>query len=223
MASDWRVALQAELDLPYFRELLAFVRSERETGIPIYPPHDLMFNALRQTPLSSVKVVIVGQDPYHGRGQAHGLSFSVPPGVEPPPSLRNIFKELQTDLHLRFPTHGCLLSWAQQGVLLLNATLTVRDAQAKSHHGRGWERFTDAVLSTVLRKQQPVVFLLWGQSAKEKLQHLPDLRSHPYHLVLTAAHPSPLSAYNGFFGCGHFSKTNRFLEQHSLPPIDWQI
>lgn len=224
LESSWRKELEEELSQPYIAELAAFVELERERQqLPIYPPKELVFNALNSTPYNKVRVVIVGQDPYHGKGQAHGLCFSVPLGVVPPPSLKNIFKELETDLGLQQPSHGCLIPWATQGVLLLNATLTVRDAQAKSHYGKGWERFTDAVIAAIGRKKEPVVFLLWGKSAADKVRSVKEIQGNHQHLILTCAHPSPLSAYNGFFGCKHFSQTNCFLAEQGLPSIDWAL
>ena len=185
---------------------------------PYYKAQDL-FNALHLTPLSKVKVVILGQDPYHGDGQAHGLCFSVRPDVDIPPSLINIYRELHDDLGCRMPDNGCLTKWADQGVLLLNTVLTVRAHQAGSHRGRGWEQFTDAIIRAVNSQNRPVVYMLWGAPAQAKRQML----DNPRHLVLTAPHPSPLSAYRGFFGCRHFSQCNAFLEEHGEKPIDWQI
>jgi len=207
--------LQEEFKKPYMKELGVFLRGEK--GV-IYPPLKLMFSALDETPLDRVKVVIVGQDPYHGPGQAHGLSFSVPKGIPIPPSLQNIFKEIGDDLGLPIPHHGCLIDWARQGVLLLNATLTVRAGEPKSHYGKGWEIFTDRVIELLCDRKDPLVFLLWGKSALDKCRHIP-----PHHLVLTAPHPSPLSAYSGFFGCRHFSKANAFLSKVGKGPIDWAI
>ncbi|MDP1836427.1 MAG: uracil-DNA glycosylase [Chlamydiales bacterium] len=220
---SWHSALAEELAKPYIASLAAFVETERRFSPPVYPPSDLVFSALRETPLESVKVVVVGQDPYHGPGQAHGLSFSVQHGVQVPPSLRNIYKELRQDVGFNDPEHGCLLSWARQGVLLLNATLTVRDGQPKSHYGRGWERLTDAIIAQVGKKSEPVVFLLWGNSAKEKVQRIPEIANNKRHLILTSPHPSPLSAHQGFLGCRHFSQTNQFLIQSGLTPIDWNL
>ncbi len=220
---SWAQALADEMAKPYFLELADFVAKERHSGTPVYPPENLVFNAFNYTPFQQVKVVIVGQDPYHGPGQAHGLSFSVPHGIQLPPSLKNIFKELQSDIGLPAPTHGCLTKWAAQGVLLLNATLSVRQGQPMSHHGKGWERFTDAVIHTLLKRQEPLVFVLWGKSAQEKCKYLIEGRSTGAHLVLTAAHPSPFSAHLGFLGCRHFSKINAFLAKNGLVPIDWQL
>lgn len=216
--TSWGKVLGSELDRAYLTELAAFVETERRLNGPIYPPSDLVFSALQQTTFDDVNVVIMGQDPYHGEGQAHGLSFSVPFGVPPPPSLKNIFKELSQDVGTTSPSHGCLLAWAKQGVLLLNATLTVRAGQPKSHYGRGWERFTDALIAALIQRPEPLVFLLWGQSAKEKLQQFQT--SH--HLVLTSAHPSPFSVTR-FYGCKHFSKANAFLKQQGRRPINWQL
>lgn len=218
---SWNRVLAEELQKPYVTRLAAFVKQERELGA-VYPPEDLVFNAFRQTPYDKVKVVIVGQDPYHGPGQAHGLSFSVPKGVAPPPSLRNIFKELAEDLHLPIPNHGCLLKWAKQGVLLLNATLTVRQATPLSHHNQGWETFTDAVIRMLAQKQTALIFVLWGKNALEKCKNVPEL-VHAKHHLLTAAHPSPYSASNGFFGCRHFSQINDILKKQGQEPIDWTL
>lgn len=210
----WKMVLRDELREPYVARLLAFVRQERELHPPIYPPQELVFNAFNQTPYDKVRVVIVGQDPYHGPNQAHGLCFSVPKGVDAPPSLKNIFKELHADLGLPIPSHGCLEKWAQQGVLLLNATLTVRESSPLSHHKKGWERFTDAVIQKISDKKEPVIFLLWGKNAEKKCATI-----SPHHIILKAAHPSPLSAYNGFLGCKHFSEANSYLDL----PIDWSL
>ncbi|KAF3362563.1 Uracil-DNA glycosylase [Chlamydiales bacterium STE3] len=219
---SWQAALKEELSKPYILQLKAFVESER-AALPnaIYPPKDLVFNAFWKTPFDKVKVVIVGQDPYHGPGQAHGLSFSVPENVPAPPSLQNIFKEIQADLHKPSSSKGCLLSWAEQGVLLLNTLLTVRRGAPLSHQKKGWEQFTDAVLRQLADSENPIVFVLWGRSAQEKYANA--LKSHKStpHLVLKAAHPSPFSAHNGFFGCKHFSKINDFLIQHEKKPIQW--
>jgi uracil-DNA glycosylase len=219
---SWQDVLNDELKQPYLLELAAFVEKEYAAAPhSIYPPKNLIFNAFYQTPFNSVKVLIVGQDPYHGPDQAHGLSFSVPKGVKPPPSLQNIFKELETDVHLPRPNHGCLLSWAKQGVMLLNATLTVRQGEPLSHHGRGWERFTDAVVHKLMERQDPVIFVLWGKSAQDKCRFLQS--AHTKHIILTAAHPSPFSANNGFFGCRHFSKINELLIQMGKQPINWSL
>lgn len=219
--TGWRAHLASELNAPYMKELKRFLAEERARGALVYPPPDRIFRALSLTPFDRVKVVIVGQDPYHGPGQADGLSFSVPPAVPLPPSLRNIFKELSTDLGIPPASHGCLVAWAQQGVLLLNATLTVRAAEPKSHYGRGWERLTNRILTLLAAKQEPIVFVLWGKAALETGAMLFPVA--PHHLVLMAPHPSPFSAHTGFFGCGHFSRINAFLVQQGMSPIDWAL
>lgn len=219
----WRAALGPEFASPYMAELRAFLVAERAAGKAIFPPAGAWFRALDLTPPDRVRVVILGQDPYHGPGQAHGLCFSVPPGVRPPPSLANIYKELKSDLGIDPPAHGCLESWARQGVLLLNSVLTVEQGRAASHQGRGWERFTDAVIAHVAARSEPVVFLLWGSYAQKKAAFVRDVTAGGHHLVLKAAHPSPLSAHNGFLGCRHFSKANAFFEARELPPIDWAL
>ncbi len=216
--NDWLAPLSGEFQKPYYKELYTFVRKEYQERV-IYPPADDLFQAFHLTPLSHVKAVILGQDPYHEPGQAHGLCFSVKPGVEAPPSLVNIYKELQDDLGLKIPNNGYLVKWAEQGVLLLNTILTVRAHAAFSHKGKGWETFTDAAIRALNEVDRPIVFLLWGRPAQEKKA----LLTNPNHLILTAPHPSPLSAYRGFFGCKHFSKTNAFLSAHGVAPIDWQI
>lgn len=216
--TDWNPVLREELTKPYWRELQRFVADERARG-PVYPDHDEVFAALRLTPYESVKVLILGQDPYHGAGQAHGLCFSVQPGVRQPPSLHNIFKELQSDLGIDPPDHGCLDAWAAQGVLLLNATLTVRAREAASHQGKGWEMFTDAVIRAVDAKPERVVFILWGASARKKK----GLVDQTKHTVIESAHPSPLSAHNGFFGSRPFSRANAALEAAGRSPVDWRI
>ena len=216
--NDWLPAIQGEFRKPYYRELYTFVREEYSRTV-VYPPAEDIFNAFHLTPLKDVKVVILGQDPYHNDGQAHGLCFSVKPDVEVPPSLVNIYKELQDDLGCRIPNNGYLVKWAKQGVLMLNTVLTVRAHQANSHRGIGWEQFTDAVIRAVDAQDRPIVFLLWGRPAQMKKSML----HNPKHLILEAPHPSPLSAYRGFFGCKHFSQTNAFLEKNGLAPIDWQI
>jgi uracil-DNA glycosylase len=215
---SWYEKLKNEINLPYIQELKKFLEEEKKAGKIIYPPEPLVFNALLQTPFDQVKVVIVGQDPYHGPGQAHGLSFSVLPGIALPPSLKNIYKELETDLGIRRPTSGCLTSWAQQGVLLLNATLTVRSGEPKSHYGKGWERFTDAIIDALAQRSDPIVFLLWGKSAQEKCHKV--LGTH--HAIFQAAHPSPYSV-DRFFGCRHFSKANEFLKKAGKEPINWAV
>lgn len=219
LEASWKHALREEFDKPYMSELRAFLQAEKAAGKEIYPPGPLIFNALNSTPLDQVKVVIIGQDPYHGPGQAHGLCFSVQPGVPTPPSLQNIYKELQRDLNLPIPSHGYLQHWAEQGVLLLNTSLTVEQARAGSHAQAGWGPFTDKVIEVVSQRCENLVFLLWGSHAQSK-QKLIDAQKH---LVLKSAHPSPLSAYRGFLGNGHFSRTNKFLEQHGLTPIDWSL
>jgi len=214
----WKEVLWNEFQSPYFIELKKFLLEERKNHT-IYPPGKLIFNAFHHTPFHNVKAVILGQDPYHGTGQAHGLCFSVPPGIPQPPSLVNIFKELQADRDIPIPSHGSLESWADQGVLLLNATLTVRAGQAGSHQNRGWETFTNRVIETISEQKRHIVFLLWGRFAQAK----ESLIESQKHLILKAAHPSPFSAYNGFIGCRHFSKTNNYLEQHNITGIDWSI
>ena len=217
--NDWLPAVNAEFHKPYYRELYRFVREEYSRGT-VFPPADDIFNALHFTPLSEVKVLILGQDPYHNYHQAHGLSFSVSPDqTEIPPSLQNIYKELQTDLGCRIPNNGYLKKWADQGVLLLNTVLTVRAHQANSHQGKGWEQFTDAIIRAVNEQDRPIVYMLWGKPAQGKIPML----DNPRHLILTAPHPSPLSAYRGFFGCKHFSRANEFLQSNGVKPIDWQI
>lgn len=213
---SWKEALQAEFDKPYFAALVDFVKREYATK-RIFPPAPLIFNAFDQCPLDEVKVVILGQDPYHGPGQAHGLCFSVNDGVEFPPSLINIFKEIERDLHIPVPSTGNLLRWAKQGVLLLNATLTVEAHRAGSHQGKGWEVFTDAVIRVLSEKRENLVFMLWGSYAQQK----GVLINHAKHLVLRSVHPSPLSAYRGFLGCGHFSEANEFLISKEKTPIQW--
>ncbi len=214
----WKKILWDEFQSPYFNKLKSFL--VQETGSrTIYPPGPLIFNAFQHTPFDNVKVVILGQDPYHGEGQAHGLCFSVPPKIKTPPSLVNIFKELRADLGIDIPVHGNLESWADQGVLLLNATLTVRAGEAGSHQKQGWETFTDAVIGKISQLKSNVVFLLWGRYAQAK----ETLVDGDKHLILKAAHPSPLSAYNGFYGCAHFSKTNTFLVQKGIEPVNWAL
>ena len=216
---SWLEPLREEFDQPYMAELKNFLLAEREAGKRIFPSGRNWFRALDLTPLEQVKIVILGQDPYHGPGQAHGLSFSVPAGVRPPPSLVNIYKELESDLGIRPVKHGFLEHWAKQGVLLLNSVLTVEMGLAASHRDRGWERFTDAVIRLVNEKEEPVVFMLWGSYAQKKASFVDQSR----HLVLKAPHPSPLSAHSGFLGCRHFSKANAFLESRDLQPIDWAL
>jgi len=216
---SWLEPLRTEFDQPYMAELKRFLRDERQKGRTVFPRSANWFRALDLTPLDKVRVVILGQDPYHGEGQAHGLCFSVMPGVRPPPSLVNIFKELESDIGLRPSPHGFLEHWACQGVLLLNSVLTVEMGQAASHRDRGWEKFTDAVIRLVNGKPEPVVFMLWGSYAQKKAGFVDTSK----HLVLKAPHPSPLSAHSGFFGCRHFSKANAFLEERGLSAIDWAL
>ncbi len=210
--------MKNEWSQPYYAELRAFLASEYRAR-DIFPPMNDIFNAFRFCPYEKVKVVILGQDPYHGEGQAHGLAFSVKKGVEPPPSLKNIFKELTDDVGIAPPSHGCLESWAKQGVFLLNTALTVRKGQPLSHRGKGWETFTDHVISILSKRDKPMVFLLWGSNARSKK----PLIDRAKHLVLEAPHPSPLSAFAGFFGCKHFSKANAFLREKGETPVDWSI
>ena len=219
IAGDWLPAVRAEFAKPYYRELYQFVRKEYESGT-VYPPADQIFNALHLTPLGKVKVVILGQDPYHNVHQAHGLCFSVPEDQrEIPPSLINIYRELHDDVGCRMPQTGCLTKWAEQGVLLLNTVLTVRAHQANSHRHHGWEQFTDAIIRAVETQDRPIVYMLWGTPAQSKA----PMVTNPKHLVLKAPHPSPLSAYRGFFGCRHFSQCNEFLKTHGETPVDWQL
>lgn len=214
----WKSVLLDQFQSPYFRTLKEFLLEEKKK-YTLYPPGRLIFNAFQRTPFERVKVVILGQDPYHGKGQAHGLCFSVPPGIPQPPSLVNIFKELNSDLGIPIPAHGNLEKWADQGVLLINATLTVRDSQAGSHQKRGWETFTNRVIEVVSQEKSGIVFLLWGRFAQAK----ESLIDQSKHLILKAAHPSPLSAYNGFFGCRHFSLSNDYLIRQGKTGIDWAL
>lgn len=216
--NDWQDIISDEFDKPYYQELRAFLKIEYGTQT-IYPDKHDIFNAFRLTPYSEIKVVLIGQDPYHGPGQAHGLSFSVKPGIPAPPSLINIFKEMHDDLGIAIPNHGFLESWARQGVLLLNTVLTVRAGEAHSHRMKGWETFTDEVIRAINLKNEPVVFWLWGKPAQEKEK----LITNPHHLILKAPHPSPLSVYRGFYGCKPFSKTNEFLIKIGKAPIDWTL
>ena len=216
--NDWLEPLAPEFKKPYYAKLYKTIREEYSTR-QIFPPADEIFTAFEMTPLSDVKVVIIGQDPYHGDGQAHGLCFSVKPDVETPPSLVNMYKELNSDLGCYIPNNGYLIKWAKQGVLMLNTVLTVRAHQANSHRGIGWEEFTDAAIRILNEQDRPIVYLLWGKPAQMKKNML----NNPKHLILEAPHPSPLSAYRGFFGYQHFSKTNAFLTENGLKPIDWQI
>jgi len=216
---EWLSLLEDEFELPYMDDLSRFLRLEQAAGKMIYPAENNIFAALNTTPLSQVKVVILGQDPYHGPNQAHGLSFSVPEGVVIPPSLKNIYKEIQNEFGKKPPTHGNLITWANQGVLLLNSVLTVEHSKAASHQGKGWEKFTDKVIKTISNERQNIVFLLWGAYAQKKGQSIDKSK----HLVLSAPHPSPLSAHRGFLGCQHFSKTNDYLQRTHQTSIDWQI
>ncbi|MCX2781967.1 uracil-DNA glycosylase [Microbulbifer thermotolerans] len=216
---SWYAVLRDEFQQPYMAELREFLRAEKAAGKVIYPPGPQIFNAFNSTPFEQVKVVILGQDPYHGPGQAHGLCFSVMPGVPLPPSLQNIFKELQSDLGIAPSDHGCLQPWAEQGVLLLNATLTVERSKAGAHQGRGWERFTDAAIHKLAEQRQGLVFILWGSYAQKKGAFIDRNK----HLVLRAPHPSPLSAHRGFFGTKPFSQTNQWLQQHGQQPINWAL
>jgi uracil-DNA glycosylase len=218
-ALTWKDVLAGEREQPYFRQLLAFVESERASGKTIYPSNSEVFNAFAFTPFAQVKIVILGQDPYHGPNQAHGLSFSVKPPTPPPPSLVNIFIELERDLGIKRPRHGCLESWATQGVLLLNAVLTVEESKAGSHANRGWERFTDRVIRELNDHRENLVFMLWGSYAQKKASFVDRTK----HLVLEAPHPSPLSAHRGFLGCRHFSRANEYLKLHGLSAICWEL
>lgn len=219
ISNDWLPSLQGEFGKPYYKNLYNFIKEEY-SSTTIFPKADDIFNAFHYTPLSEVKVLLLGQDPYHNVNQAHGLSFSVlPTQKDIPPSLQNIYKELNTDLGLYIPNNGYLEKWAKQGVLLLNTVLTVRAHQANSHQGKGWETFTDAVIKILNEQDRPIVYFLWGSPARKKKAML----NNPKHLVLEAPHPSPLSAYRGFFGCKHFSKANEFLIENGIEPIDWQI
>ncbi|HVM87018.1 MAG TPA: uracil-DNA glycosylase [Puia sp.] len=216
---SWKEILKEEFSKHYFLQLTEFLKEEKKAGKIIYPPGPLIFNAFNTTPFDKVKVVLLGQDPYHGPGQAHGLSFSVPNGVAQPPSLVNIFKELHHDMGIKIPPHGNLTHWAEQGVMLLNASLTVRANEPMSHSKIGWAEFTDSVIHLISYHKNNIVFLLWGKFAQEKQ----SLINAEKHLVLKAAHPSPFSADKGFFGCRHFSKTNDYLKKNGIAPIDWQI
>ena len=220
MEPSWKEVLKNEFTKPYFLEIVTFLKTERNAGKIIYPPGPLIFNAFNQTPFDKVRVVILGQDPYHNPGQAHGLSFSVPAGIKPPPSLVNIYKEIQTDTGTAMPVdYGNLSRWAEQGVLLLNAILTVRAYEPASHSKIGWMNFTDAVIQKISDQKKGVIFLLWGKFAQEKQVLIDETK----HFLLKAAHPSPFSADKGFYGCSHFSKTNELLQQQGLPPIDWKL
>ncbi|HLX91494.1 MAG TPA: uracil-DNA glycosylase [Puia sp.] len=217
--ASWKQVLSKEFSEPYFSDIVSFLRFEKQSHKIIYPPGKYIFNAFNSTPFEKVKAVILGQDPYHGPGQAHGLSFSVPDGMPQPPSLVNIFKELYQDIGIEIPKSGNLAHWASQGVLLLNASLTVRSNEPMSHSKIGWAKFTDAAIRAISEKKTGVVFLLWGKFAQEKESLIDPAR----HLILKAAHPSPFSAERGFFGCRHFSKTNQFLVRHGIDPIDWSL
>lgn len=219
LEESWKRHLHEEFSKPYMGKLKKFLKEEMGKGKSIFPKGSEFFAALESTSFDKVKVVILGQDPYHGPGQAHGLSFSVQPGVKPPPSLVNIFKELESDLGIKRPNHGYLKKWAEQGVLLLNATLSVESGKAASHQGKGWEQFTDEIISRLNNEREHLVFMLWGSSAQKKGAHLDPKK----HLILKAPHPSPLSAHRGFFGSRHFSKANEYLKSHGIKPIDWSL
>ena len=216
---SWKAVLKDEFSKPYFQQIPLHIKTEKSQGKTIYPPGSLIFNAFNTTPFEKVKVVILGQDPYHGAGQAHGLCFSVQNGVQPPPSLVNIFKELQDDIGVPIPNHGNLTKWAQQGVFLLNASLTVRAGEPMSHSKIGWAEFTDSVIKKIATEKKHVVFLLWGKFAQEKRVLIDESK----HCILRSVHPSPLSAYGGFFGCKHFSKTNEYLVSKGIDPVDWSL
>ncbi len=218
LSDEWQQALEEEFRKPYYKTLFEFVKEEY-SKTAVYPPAEDIFNAMHLTPLSKVKVLILGQDPYHGDRQAHGLSFSVMPKTDIPPSLQNIYQELHDDLGCTIPNNGYLKKWAEQGVLLLNTVLTVRAHQPNSHQGHGWEHFTDAIIQTVNAQDRPIVYMLWGKPAQSKIPML----NNPKHLILKAPHPSPLSAYRGFFGCKHFSQANAFLAENGQEVVDWQI
>jgi len=219
LSPSWLSLLGDQFELPYMKNLKQFLAQQKKSGKSIYPPGELWFNAFNSTPFDQVKVVILGQDPYHGRGQAHGLCFSVPPAVPVPPSLKNMFKELHSDLGLPLPDHGCLQGWAEQGVLLLNATLTVEESAAGSHQGKGWEQFTDRAIELLNERREGLVFMLWGSYAQKKGQLIDSNK----HRVLKASHPSPLSAHRGFLGCKHFSLANDYLLQQGKSAIDWDL
>ncbi|MEL7533707.1 MAG: uracil-DNA glycosylase [Bacteroidota bacterium] len=219
LEEGWKKALWDEFAKPYFVELKNFLLSERQAKMTVFPPAKLIFNAFNTTPFDKVKVVVIGQDPYHGPGQAHGLSFSVPQGIKAPPSLKNIYKELATDVDFTIPNHGNLESWAEQGVLMLNSMLTVRAHTPASHQKKGWETFTSVAIQKLNEQREGIVFLLWGRYAQQKGMIIDPAKHH----VLKAAHPSPFAAHNGFFGCQHFSKTNALLKQQGKSPINWQV
>jgi uracil-DNA glycosylase len=216
---SWKELLKDEFKKPYFRQLTDHLKTEKLQGKKIFPPGPQIFHAFETTPIDKIKVVLLGQDPYHGPGQAHGLSFSVQQGIQPPPSLVNIFKELHEDVGVPIPRHGCLEKWARQGVLLLNASLTVRAQEPMSHSKIGWHHFTDKVISRISEERKNIVFLLWGRFAQQKSSLIDPVK----HYLLKSAHPSPLSANTGFFGCRHFSKTNHYLVKHGIDPIDWAL
>jgi len=216
---SWKDVLKDEFGKEYFKQIASHIKTEKSQGKTIYPAGSNIFNAFNTTPIDKIKVVIIGQDPYHGPGQAHGLCFSVQEGVPPPPSLINIFKELHDDIGIPIPDHGCLTHWAEQGVFLLNASLSVRAGEPMSHSKIGWAIFTDQVIKRISETRKHVVFLLWGKFAQEKTSLIDESK----HLILRAAHPSPLSAHNGFFGCRHFSKTNEYLVKNGIDPIDWRL
>lgn len=216
---SWKKVLKEEFEKPYFQHIITFLKAEKATGKVVYPPGPLIFNAFKQTPFDKLEVILLGQDPYHNKGQAHGLSFSVPDGVPKPPSLVNIFKELHNDLGIKIPESGNLEKWARQGVLLLNASLTVRQNEPGSHAKIGWLQFTDSVIRKISDEKEGIVFLLWGKFAQEKQALIDETK----HFVLKAAHPSPYSANNGFFGCRHFSMTNELLMKQHKSPIDWKL
>jgi len=217
--ASWKEILKSEFSKPYFQQIVLHIKTEKLQGKIIYPPGSFIFNAFNSTPFDKVKVVILGQDPYHGPGQAHGLCFSVPQGIAPPPSLVNIFKELQDDIGINIPNHGNLTHWAHQGVFLLNVSLTVRAGEPMSHSKIGWAEFTDTVIKKISELKKNIVFLLWGKFAQEKKVLIDESK----HLILRAAHPSPLSAHAGFLGCRHFSKTNEYLMHKGIDPIDWSL
>ena len=219
ISKDWLTHLQGEFSEPYMQELIQFLEEEKRQNKTIFPEFEDIFSAFSITPLKKVKVVIFGQDPYHGQGQAHGLAFSVKPGVKIPPSLRNMYKELETDIGFETPDHGHLIKWAEQGVLLLNAVLTVEEAKAGSHQKKGWEKFTDKVVQTLNDECEDLIFILWGSHAHKKGKNIDTDKHH----IIKGPHPSPLSAYRGFFGCKHFSQTNEYLKSKGAKPIDWQL
>ncbi|MCG8381513.1 MAG: uracil-DNA glycosylase [Gammaproteobacteria bacterium] len=219
MEHSWLAVMQSQFQSAYMQKLRQFLLERKKSGAVIYPLGEQYFSAFNTTSFNQVKVVILGQDPYHGPGQAHGLCFSVLPNVPPPPSLINIFKEIQSDLGIASPNHGCLIPWAEQGVFLLNAVLTVEKGRAGAHQGKGWELFTDYAIQQLSEKRERLVFLLWGSYAQKKGQHIDSKK----HLVLKCAHPSPLSAHRGFLGCQHFSQTNTYLQAHGQQPVDWQL